>query len=43
MNTGALLMMLTVELVITFLTGYFFWKVLVTKPKPEDQEDKDID
>lgn len=35
MNTPALVMMITVELVITFLTVWFFYKVLTIKPKPE--------
>ncbi|HLN54022.1 MAG TPA: hypothetical protein VK212_09970 [Lentimicrobium sp.] len=39
MNTSALIMMITVESIVVFLTGYFFYKVLVTKPKPEDESD----
>ncbi len=35
MNTPAFVMMITVELVITFLTVWFFYKVLTIKPKPE--------
>lgn len=35
MNTPALLMMVTVEVIVTLLTGWFFYKVLTTKPKPE--------
>lgn len=35
MNTLPLIMMITVESVITFLTIFFFYKVLTTKPKPE--------
>lgn len=37
MNTSALVMMLTVEITVIFLTGYFFYKVL-TKP-PHKEED----
>ncbi len=40
MNTTALLMMITVESVVTFLTVYFFWKVLVTKPKPDNNHEE---
>ncbi len=42
MNTSALLMMVTVESVVTFLTIYFFWKVLFTKPKPDDETDSKL-
>ncbi len=35
MNTYALIMMVSVELVVTFLTAWFFYKVLTIKPKPE--------
>jgi hypothetical protein len=35
MNYGALTMMISVELVITVLTFWFFYKVLTIKPKPE--------
>lgn len=35
MNYGALTMMISVELVITVLTVWFFYKVLTIKPKPE--------
>jgi hypothetical protein len=35
MNYGALAMMISVELVITVLTVWFFYKVLTIKPKPE--------
>jgi hypothetical protein len=36
MNTSALLTMLITEAVITLVTIYFFWKVLKTPPKPEE-------
>lgn len=35
MNTPALIMMVSVEVIVTLLTGWFFYKVLTTKPKPE--------
>ncbi len=41
MNTSALIMMIIVESVAILLTGYFFYKVLVTKPH-QDDETEDI-
>lgn len=38
MSTGALLMMITVQLTVVAFTAYFFWKVLKTPPKPEEKE-----
>ncbi|KAF0201013.1 MAG: hypothetical protein FD170_3045 [Bacteroidetes bacterium] len=35
MNNSALILMISVQLVVTLLTGWFFYKVLVTKPKAE--------
>jgi hypothetical protein len=35
MNTGALLMMVITEVVITALTAYFFYKVFTTKKHGE--------
>jgi hypothetical protein len=35
MNTSALLMMVITQLVVTGFTGYFFFRVLTGKPKPE--------
>jgi hypothetical protein len=35
MNSSALILMISVQLVVTILTGWFFYKVLVTKPKQE--------
>ncbi len=35
MNTSALIMMISVESIVTLLTIWFFYKVLTTKPKPE--------
>lgn len=39
MNTSALLMMVIVESIVVIFTGWFFWKVLTTKPRSEDQTD----
>lgn len=35
MNTSALIMMITTEVIVTLVTGYFFLRVLKTPPKPE--------
>jgi hypothetical protein len=35
MNTEALIMMVTTQGIVTVLTGYFFYRVLTTKPKVE--------
>lgn len=35
MSTIAIVMMVTVNILVTAITGYFFYKVLTTKPKPE--------
>ena len=35
MSTGAITMMLITEIFITVITVYFFWKVLKTPSKPE--------
>lgn len=35
MNTTALILMLTVQIAVTCITLYFFWKVLKTPPRPE--------
>lgn len=46
MNIPALFMMVTVEVIVTLLTGWFFYKVLTIKPKPEpdsfSENDDDI-
>lgn len=39
MNTSALIMMITVESIVIILTGYFFYKVLTTKTKPDDESE----
>lgn len=35
MNTDALIMMISSEVIITVVTIYFFYKVLTIPPKPE--------
>ncbi len=35
MSSVALFMMITTISVVTFVTGFFFWKVLKTPPKNE--------
>jgi len=35
MSTSALVMMIVTEVVITVITGFFFWKVLKTPSKNE--------
>lgn len=43
MNTSALIMMVSVEAIVTLLTGWFFYKVLTSKPKPEPDSYLDTD
>lgn len=35
MSTSALITMVSVQVSVTAITAYFFWKVLKTPPKPE--------
>ncbi|MFZ1693580.1 MAG: hypothetical protein WAT74_10315 [Flavobacteriales bacterium] len=35
MNTSALILMLSVQLVVVAITGWFYYRVLTTKPRPE--------
>lgn len=35
MTTSALITMILVQVTVSCITGYFFWKVLKTPPKPE--------
>jgi len=35
MNGSALFLMIFVQLIVTAITAYFFWKVLTTPPRPE--------
>ena len=43
MNTSALITMITTEVVITAVTIYFFWKVLTTPSRPEEDSYSDND
>lgn len=35
MNSTALILMVTVQVTVLCITGYFFYRVLTTPPKPE--------
>ncbi|MBK5285364.1 MAG: hypothetical protein JJE25_08155 [Bacteroidia bacterium] len=35
MNGSALFLMIFVQVIVTGITAYFFWKVLTTPPRPE--------
>ena len=43
MSTGALVMMLVTEIMITVITGYFFYKVLTAKKHGEPDSFTDND
>lgn len=45
MTTGAFILMVTVQVTVTVITAYFFWKVLKAplKPEPDSYEDNDND
>ena len=48
MTTSALILMIIVQVSVTCLTGYFFYKVLKTPPKAEpdsysENDDEDLD
>lgn len=45
MTTSAFILMVTVQLTVACITGYFFWKVLNTPPKaePDSYADNDND
>ena len=43
METQALVLMVTVWTAVTFTTGFFFYKVLTTKPRPEPDSYLDND
>lgn len=43
MSSGALVLMLLVQISVTIVTGIFFWKVLKTPPKPEPDSYDDND
>jgi len=41
MTTGALIMMIGWQGLITLVAGYFFYRVLTSKPKPDNPVDQD--
>lgn len=41
MNTGALIMMITCYTCIISMAGYFFYRVVTSKPKPDNPNDQD--
>ncbi len=45
MDTPALIMMITTQVVVFSITVYFFWRVLSTPPKtePDSYTDNDLD
>lgn len=43
MTTAAFVLMVTVQLTVTIVTAYFFWKVLNTPPRPEPDSYEDND
>lgn len=43
MSTGAIIMMITTQSVFVVVTGYFFFKVLFTKPNVEPDSYSDND
>jgi len=43
MNTSALITMLVTESIIASVTFYFFWRVLKTPPRPEEDSYSDND
>lgn len=38
MNTSALILMVTVQVIVTAITVYFFWRVLKTPPKTDTED-----
>ena len=49
MSNSALIMMIIVQLTVTLITGYFFYRVLKTPPRPEpdsfsenDEEERNL-
>ncbi|AEE54037.1 hypothetical protein Halhy_6217 [Haliscomenobacter hydrossis DSM 1100] len=38
MNTDALIMMISTQIVVASACGYFFYKVVTTKQQPHDKE-----
>lgn len=43
MSSSGMTMMLITEIAITLITGFFFYKVLFSKPKPEPDSFSDND
>lgn len=45
MSNGAFILMVVVQLSVTLITGFFFWKVLKTPPRaePDSYADNDDD
>jgi hypothetical protein len=43
MSTSALIMMLSTQIIIIGVTGFFFWKVLTMPAKPEEDSYSDND
>lgn len=43
MTTSALILMVSVWTIVTCVTGFFFYKVLTTKPNPEPDSFEDND
>jgi nitrogen fixation-related uncharacterized protein len=44
MNASALILMIVVQVSVTCITGYFFWRVLKSPPEPDSYaEDKNIE
>ena len=41
MSTGALIMMITCYTCIISMAGYFFYRVVTSKPKPDNPVDED--
>ncbi len=41
MNTSALITMVVTQATVSILTGYFFYKVLYTKPNSESDSQED--
>jgi hypothetical protein len=41
MSTGALIMMIGWQGLITLIAGYFFWRVLTSKPKSDNPVNED--
>ncbi|HKI44381.1 MAG TPA: hypothetical protein VKA08_03510 [Balneolales bacterium] len=40
MNPVAAVLMIVVQVTVTAITGYFFWRVLKTPPKSESEKEE---